>query len=255
MGKPEFIVQMLSTDVLLIVECKAKISNHKSSSLDKFSEYAVDGAILYGKYLSKEFHVISVGVSGENEETLRISNYLWIKESFSPIALKVEKICSKQEYLSIIKGTNEKKEYDIKNIKKNTKAIHKTLREIIKITDELKPIIISAILLALSEKSFADSYNTATTPKSLLNLMLTSIRNKLESIESMPEFGIFKGYSLSRDIKQIILGWKWKVIFQDFMTKTEVKRLRWIIGEGGQESEMPLIWIFIGRGVWDELNL
>lgn len=71
----------------------------------------------------------------------------------------------------------------------------------------------------------------------------------------MPEFGIFKGYSLSRDIKQIILGWKWKVIFQDFMTKTEVKRLRWIIGEGGQESEMPLIWIFIGRGVWDELNL
>ena len=187
MGKPEFIVQFLSTDILVVVECKAKISNHKSTSLDKFAEYAVDGAVLYGKYLSKEFHVISVGVSGESEETLRISNYLWIKESFSPIELKVEKICSKQEYLSIIKGTNEKKEYDIKNIKKNTKAIHKMLRETIKITDELKPIIISAILLALSEKSFADSYSTATTPKSLLNFMLTSIRNKLESIESMPE--------------------------------------------------------------------
>ena len=85
MGKPEFIVQFLSTDILVVVECKAKISNHKSTSLDKFAEYAVDGAVLYGKYLSKEFHVISVGVSGESEETLRISNYLWIKESFSPI--------------------------------------------------------------------------------------------------------------------------------------------------------------------------
>lgn len=47
MGKPEFIVQFLSTDILVVVECKAKISNHKSTSLDKFAEYAVDGAVLY----------------------------------------------------------------------------------------------------------------------------------------------------------------------------------------------------------------
>lgn len=185
-GYPEFIIQVKNSNILIVVECKALTSNHESTTHDKYAEYAVDGALLYGKYLSKEFHTISIGVSGESEEVFKVSNYLWIKDSFSPIKLNVDKICSIKEYLSIIKGTNEKKEYDIKNIKKNTKAIHKILRETIKITDELKPIIISAILLALSESSFVDGYKNSVNPKSLLNLMLTSIKNKLESIEGMP---------------------------------------------------------------------
>lgn len=185
-GKPEFIVQFLNTDTLLVIECKASVNYHESATKNKYVEYAVDGALLYGKYLSKNYHVVSIGISGETKQTLTISNYLWVKESFSPVSLNLNRLCSKSEYLSIIKGTNEKKEYDIKNIKKNTKTIHKTLREKIKITDELKPIIISAILLALAEGSFSSSYQTQTTPKSLLNLMLTSIKNKLDSIEGMP---------------------------------------------------------------------
>ena len=186
-GKPEFIVQFLNEGILLVIECKASTKYHESLEKNKYADYAVDGALLYGKYLSKEFHVVSIGISGETEETLLISNYLWIKESFSPIPLNLNRLCTKSEYLSVIKGTNEKKEYDIKNIKKNTKAIHKTLREKIKITDELKPIIISAILLALSENSFINGYKNQTTPKSLLNLMLTAIENKLDSIEGMPK--------------------------------------------------------------------
>lgn len=185
-GKPEFIVQFLNTDILLVIECKALTSYHESTTKNKFEDYAVDGALLYGKHLSKEFHVISIGISGESEESLRISNYLWIKDSFSPVSLNIDRLCSKDEYLRVIKSTNEKKEYDIQNIKKNTKSIHKTLREKIKITDELKPIIISAVLLALSEGSFVNTYKQQTTPKSLLKLMLTSIENKLDSIEGMP---------------------------------------------------------------------
>lgn len=186
-GKPEFIIEFLNENVLLVIECKASTKYHESPDKNKYVDYAVDGALLYGKYLSKEYHVISIGISGETTDTLLVSNYLWIKDSFSPVPLNLDRICSKSEYLSVIKGTNEKKEYDIKNIKKNTKAIHKTLREKIKITDELKPIIISAILLALSENSFINGYKNQTTPKSLLNFMLTAIENKLDSIEGMPK--------------------------------------------------------------------
>lgn len=186
-GKPEFIIQFLNTDTLIVIECKASTNYHESQSKNKHAEYAVDGALLYGKYLSKEYHVICVGISGETETSLTISNYLWIKQSFSPISLNLNRLCSKDEYLKVIRATNEKQEYDIKNIKKNTKAIHKILREKIKITDELKPIIISAILLALSEGSFLSTYIKQTTPKALLNLMLISIENKLDSIEGMPK--------------------------------------------------------------------
>ena len=186
-GKPEFIIQFLNTEIIIVIECKAMTTHHKSAKLNKYADYAVDGALLYGKYLSTNYHVISIGISGETEESLQISNYLWVKNAFSPVELKINSLLSKNEYLSVIKGTNEKKEYDIKNIKKNTKEIHKELRNTIKITDELKPIIISAILLALSDDSFVSGYNKMTTPKALLNLMLTSIRNKLDSIEGMPE--------------------------------------------------------------------
>ncbi len=186
-GKPEYIIQFQNTDILMVIECKASTRFHESINKNKYAEYAVDGALLYGKYLSKEYHVISIGISGESIDTLTISNYMWIKGAFSPVSLNLNRLCSKEEYLKIIRATNEKKEYDIKNIKKNTKVIHKVLREKIKITDELKPIIISAILLALSEESFLNSYKTQTTPKSLLNLLLTSIENKLDSIEGMPK--------------------------------------------------------------------
>ena len=185
-GKPEFIIQFLNTDTLIVIECKASTNYHESINKNKYADYAVDGALLYGKYLSKEYHVVSIGISGETESALTVSNYLWIKESFSPVSLNLNRLCTKDEYLRVIRSTNEKKEYDIKNIKKNTKLIHKTLREKIKITDELKPIIISAILLALSEGSFVNSYKNQPTPKALLNLMLTSIENKLDSIEGMP---------------------------------------------------------------------
>ena len=186
-GKPEFIIQFLNTDYLVVVECKASTKYHESEEKNKYVDYAVDGALLYAKHLSKNYHVIAVGISGETEESLTISHYLWIKEAISPVSLNINnRLCTKEEYIKIVKSTNEKKEYDIKNIKKNTKDIHKTLREKIKITDELKPIIISAILLALSEGSFISGYSYQTTPKALLNFMLISIKNKLDSIEGMP---------------------------------------------------------------------
>ena len=48
-GHPEFIISSLKNnpDFIIVVECKANIAKHQSSTSDKYDEYAVDGALLY----------------------------------------------------------------------------------------------------------------------------------------------------------------------------------------------------------------
>jgi len=75
-GKPEFIVSFPNKDLLMVIECKASIKKHKSENLDKYSDYAIDGALLYSSYLSREFNIIAIGVSGENKKELQIDSFL-----------------------------------------------------------------------------------------------------------------------------------------------------------------------------------
>ena len=46
-GYPEFIIRSKkSTNFIIVIECKADTKKHESGSLNMFSEYAVDGALL-----------------------------------------------------------------------------------------------------------------------------------------------------------------------------------------------------------------
>src|SRR3990170_3644072 len=75
-GKPEFLITFSgNSELIIVVECKAETIKHESPTKDKFSEYAVDGALLYASYLSKEFDVLAIGVSGQSNSTYRISHY------------------------------------------------------------------------------------------------------------------------------------------------------------------------------------
>jgi len=76
-GRPEFIITFNKPDnFLIVVECKADITKHESTSRDKYSEYAVDGALLYASFLSKEYDVLAIAVSGETEQQLNVSHFL-----------------------------------------------------------------------------------------------------------------------------------------------------------------------------------
>ena len=77
-GYPEFILTFpTDSKYLIVIECKALNSMHESSHLDKPKDYAVDGVLHYAKALSKEFEVIAIATSGENEKDLRVSHFLW----------------------------------------------------------------------------------------------------------------------------------------------------------------------------------
>lgn len=70
-GYPEFIIQSDKySDLIIVIECKADPKKHESKTRDKYSEYAVDGVLLYASFLSKEYDVIAVAVSGEKTSEL-----------------------------------------------------------------------------------------------------------------------------------------------------------------------------------------
>jgi len=79
-GRPDLIISFPEIPKLLIViECKAEIKRHESKEGDKYSDYAVDGVKLYSQYLSKEFNVISIAISGEEKNNLKVSNFLQLR--------------------------------------------------------------------------------------------------------------------------------------------------------------------------------
>jgi hypothetical protein len=85
-GSPEFIISCSRyPDLLIVVECKASASHHESPARDKFADYAVDGALLYASYLSKDYDVIAIGVSGQTKATINISHYLLLKGAATPV--------------------------------------------------------------------------------------------------------------------------------------------------------------------------
>ena len=80
-GYPEFIISSNTyTDLIIVIECKADPSQHESSKHDQYKDYAVDGALLYASYLSKEYDVIAIGVSGESKKDLKVSHYIRLSD-------------------------------------------------------------------------------------------------------------------------------------------------------------------------------
>ena len=69
-GKPEFLITFptQSSDYVIVVECKAKTDKHESTNRDHAKDYAVDGVLHYAKFLSSEFNVVAIAVSGETKD-------------------------------------------------------------------------------------------------------------------------------------------------------------------------------------------
>jgi len=107
-GSPEFIISSASTpDFLVIIECKADVRDHISSSCQELlrgetikeneneyakrtQRYAVDGILHYAQFISKEYNVIAIAVTGENKKEAIISTYLHTKGTPKPKELQTK---------------------------------------------------------------------------------------------------------------------------------------------------------------------
>lgn len=179
-GRPEFLITFdNNSDLLIVVECKADIIKHESQNKDKYSEFAVDGVLLYASYLSKDFDVLAIAVSGENERHLKISHFLHLKNEKRATKFLGDKLLSSEDYLKAYLESDEKFRQDYNALLEFTKQLNEKLHSN-KILESQRSLLISSILIALEDDAFKSSYAKKTTPKSLADFLTKTVSEKLE---------------------------------------------------------------------------
>lgn len=164
-GRPEFIVSWDSDpNFLIIVECKASKKEHASKNLDNPQKYAVDGVIHYARHLSKEFTVLAIAVSGSNESSVSISNYLVPcgssehKELKNESGTTVNEIIPFDDYYRLSSFDPEVERRRHQDLLNFAKELHEFIWVTAKIPEEDKPLLVSGTLIALMNKPFLSSF-------------------------------------------------------------------------------------------------
>jgi type I restriction enzyme M protein len=194
-GYPEFIIQFKDNpDLIIVVECKAEIKNHVSKNKDNYKNFAVDGVLLYSSFLSKEFDVISVAVSGEEIENLRISHFLQLKGTNEAHSIfKDDKFLPINNYVSGYKSDERKFNQDFQELLKFSKTLNDKLHSL-KVPVSDRSLLISGTLIALTDKAFCNAYKFQN-PKELSENLINTIKNKLIIVQNKHIDDIITTYS------------------------------------------------------------
>lgn len=180
-GYPDFILYSKKyPELIIVVEAKADITKHISSTMDNYAEFAVDGALLYASFLSKEFDVLAVGISGQEENQFRISHYLHLKEDKKAYPLFGDTLLSVEEYFDGINQSNYKFNQDYSNLIAYTKTLNETLHAK-KIKESQRALLISGILIALKDRAFKDGYKKHEKVTQLVKSLYTAIEGQLSN--------------------------------------------------------------------------
>lgn len=182
-GFPDFIIYSNKyAEMLIVVEAKASTNKHISSSTDNYADYAVDGALLYASFLSKEFDVLAIGVSGEDANQFRISHYLQLKGEKTAHPIFDGKILTMQEYFDGIRQSNYKFNQDYAKLITYTKTLNEALHAK-KIKESQRALLISGILIALKDNAFKASYKKHEKVEQLVKSLYNAIDDQLSSGE------------------------------------------------------------------------
>jgi type I restriction enzyme M protein len=186
-GYPEFIISYKTNpDLLIVVECKADVTKHESKDCDKYSEFAVDGALLYASYLSKSFDVLAIAVSGETKQSLKVSHFLHLRNEKKAIPIFGDKFLSVDDYLSGYLKSPEKIKQDYNSLLNFTKQLNEKLH-IYKIPEKDRALLISCVIIALENNAFKKSYGFHNTPKELADNLVQTVLSELKNANIVSE--------------------------------------------------------------------
>lgn len=174
-GFPEFICQFKQNpDLLIVIECKSDIRKHESANRTNYKDYAVDGALLYSAYLSKEYDVISIAVSGETKSELKVSHFLQLKGE--PVAVEKygDKLLPIADYLEGYEKSPEKFRQDYQKLLTFSLELNKKLHGY-KILESDRSLLISCVLIALENKAFVKSYKDYEKPEDLSRYLVDTV--------------------------------------------------------------------------------
>ncbi|MDR1896956.1 MAG: N-6 DNA methylase, partial [Prevotellaceae bacterium] len=179
-GRPEFIITFnRNSDLLIVIECKADITKHESPNRDKYADFAVDGVLLYASFLSKDFDVLAIAVSGETKQQLKVSHFLHLKGDRKATSIFGDKLLPAADYLNGYLKSPEKFRQDYNTLLAFTKTLNDKLHTY-KIPEDNRALLLSCILIALEDKAFHFSYDKKSTPKSLADFLTKTVSEKFE---------------------------------------------------------------------------
>jgi type I restriction enzyme M protein len=160
-GRPEFIVTFPedSPNLVIIVECKADTSKHESPTRSLPAEYAVDGVLHYAGFLARHFDVIAIAVSGTNASHMRVSTYRQLKGTSSAEQLpsphgQVTMLVPVQQLRELIAFDPSVVQRTEADLLAFSRTLHDYLRDYAKLSEAEKPLVVSAVLLALRDSAF-----------------------------------------------------------------------------------------------------
>jgi len=182
-GMPEFIISINDeNNLLIVVECKADILKHESKNRDKYSDYAVDGALLYSSFLSKEYDILSLAVSGIEKDNIKVSYF--IQRAGKNISERIfgNRLITIDDIISGLKQDKVKRDEKYEELLDYSKDLNQQLHKL-KIKEDKRSLLVSGILIALDNKDFYRSYIGLTSNKMLANTLVTTIEEQLQNEE------------------------------------------------------------------------
>lgn len=169
-GFPEYVGVV--KDFLIVIENKATTTFHQkldeqqliSEKVVDITDYAVNGALFYGRHLAKETNfkkIIAIAVSG-NEKRHKITPIFIDERGNHRILEDVETFISFNEknideyYLREYLRESTDYEKETVDILRDAANLHEDLRNYGSLSDNDKPLIVSGILLALREIEYSN---------------------------------------------------------------------------------------------------
>lgn len=207
-GAPEFVISAASTpDFLVLIECKANVRDHESATYDDPVGCAVDGALHYAKFLSKEFNVIAVAVSGQTRPQLKVSTFIHTRGAASSKEL-VSKNCSVISQIIPWNDYIEQGTFDpeVQKLRQDdlmafSRDLHDFMRDHAKLTESEKPLLVSGTLIALQNTAFAKSFD-AHNPEDLQKQWFKVIKEEIDKAD-LPQA---KNYNMTQPYSAIAVA-------------------------------------------------
>jgi type I restriction enzyme M protein len=187
-GYPEFIITSPDTpDMVVVVECKADVRKHESKGRDLPKDFAVDGVLHYGRFLSSKYTVICIAVSGDtrsNEWSFFVmpKGTVEAKSLLSPQGAPITEMISMNDLIraaSFDPNVQKQREADLIAF---SMEMHEFMRDEAELEEKEKPLAVAGTLIALKNEVFSKTYDHYSA-KDLPEFWIRSIKTVIKEAE------------------------------------------------------------------------
>jgi len=184
-GRPEFIISFpTNSNYIIVVECKAKTSNHESKDRNVPKDFAVDGVLHYAEALKRDFNVLAIAVSGEDDIELLVSHFYWKKGNSNYAELSDTKLLAIDDYLQVFEDQFFISDFYTRDIAYKAQELNEEFH-LRSITEDKRCTMVSGMLLALINDDFRENYVSEPTIHDLGQSMLAAIDAVIDDEQDM----------------------------------------------------------------------